>query len=297
MISSIWTRADVFFKVLPTKDFPQKGKKSKGGKESKQRITVAFFVGADVEKVGKPIVIQRSKTYIASAADKLSEVMYFVADSKTWMQVEIMENILETLNHQMVKEGRNVILFLDNATVHPTSLVDKFSNIKIVFLPKNTTSCLQPLSAGNIQSFKSKYRKKLMHYVIARVRENLLVSEIANQIDVPEAIEWVVKARKEVNAEKIKNCFAKCGFTEETSEIEDDIVDEEFNALFKDLADLDCQTTLEEYIDFDVETCTLVPEINSDTVDWRVSSVQKCVAEYLRKESRKDDDDDDDVTC
>ena len=136
-----------------------------------------------------------------------------------------------------------------------------------------------------------------MHYVIARVRENLLVSEIANQIDVPEAIEWVVKARKEVNAEKIKNCFAKCGFTEETSEIEDDIVDEEFNALFKDLADLDCQTTVEEYIDFDVETCTLVPEINSDTVDWRVSSVQKCVAEYLRKESRKDDDDDDDVAC
>ena len=223
--------------------------------------------------------------------------MYFVADSKTWMQVEIMENILETLNHQMVKEGRNVILFLDNATVHPTSLVDKFSNIKVVFLPKNTTSCLQPLSAGNIQSFKSKYRKKLMHYVIARVRENLLVSETANQIDVPEAIEWVVKARKEVNAEKIKNCFAKCGFTEETSEIEDDIVDEEFNALFKDLTDLDCQTTVEEYIDFDVETCTLVPEINSDTVDWRVSSVQKCVAEYLRKESRKDDDDDDDVTC
>ena len=46
-----------FFKALPTKDFPQKGKKSKGGKESKQRITVAFFVGADVEKVGKPIVI------------------------------------------------------------------------------------------------------------------------------------------------------------------------------------------------------------------------------------------------
>ena len=28
--------------------------------------------------------------------------------------------------------------------------------------------------------------------------------------------------------------------------------------------------------------------INSDTVDWRVSSVQKCMAEYLSKESGKD---------
>ena len=33
------------------------------------------------------------------------------------MQVEIMEKFLETLNRQMVKEERNVILFLENATV------------------------------------------------------------------------------------------------------------------------------------------------------------------------------------
>ena len=86
---------------------------------------------------------------LASATDKLSEVMYF-ADSKSWMQVEIMEKVLETMNRQMVKEERNVILVLDNAIVHPTSLVDKFTNIKVVFLPKNTTSRLQPLNAGII---------------------------------------------------------------------------------------------------------------------------------------------------
>ena len=121
-------------------------------------------------------MIWRNKTprcfQLASAADKLGEVMYF-ADSKSWMQVEIMEKVLETLN-QMVKEERNVILFLDNATVHPISLVDKFSNIEVLFLPKNTVSRLQPLDTGIIQSFKSKYRKKLMRYVIARVIEDIL---------------------------------------------------------------------------------------------------------------------------
>ena len=108
------------FLKLPTKGVAQKGKKSKGGKKSKQRITVVFFVSADGEKVGKPIVIWQNKTprcfQLASATDKLSEVMYF-ADSKSWMQVEIMEKFLETLNRQMVKEERNVILFLENATV------------------------------------------------------------------------------------------------------------------------------------------------------------------------------------
>ena len=45
-----------------------------------------------------------------------------------------------------------------------------------------------------------------------------------------------------------------------------------------------------------------MPAINSDKVDWRVNSVEKCVAEYLCKESGKDDmevvssDDDDDDT-
>ena len=45
-----------FFKALSAKSLAQKGKKAKGGKRSKQRITVAFFVKADGEKVGKTIV-------------------------------------------------------------------------------------------------------------------------------------------------------------------------------------------------------------------------------------------------
>ena len=43
--------------------------------------------------------------------------------------------------------------------------------------------------------------------------------------------------------------------------------------------------TQEEYIDFDIEVCTSYPEINSDEVDWKVSSVNKCVREYLNKEA------------
>ena len=84
-------------------------------------------------------------------AHKLIEVMHFT-DSKSWMQVEIMEKVLETLNHQMLQEESNVILFLDNATVHRTSLVDKFSKIKVVFLPKNTTSCLQMLESFKVSN-------------------------------------------------------------------------------------------------------------------------------------------------
>ena len=276
-----------FFKALPEQGLAQKGKKTKGGKKSKQRITAAFFVSADGGKVGKPIVIWRSKKprcfQLASASDKLAEVSYF-DDSKSWMQVEIMEKVLDTLNHQMRKQGRKVILFLDNATVHPTSLIDICSYIKIAFLPKNTTSRLQPLDAGIIQSFKTKYRKKFMRYVIARINDDLTASEITKGIDILQAITWVADSWKEVSVETIKNCFAKCGITDQIGQDEDDLVDEEFNSIFNELVDPECDVTVEECADFDVETCSSLPPINFDMVDWRVSSVKACVTEYLQKE-------------
>ena len=100
----------------------------------------------------------------------------------------------------------------------------------------------------------------------------------------------------------IKNCFAKCGITEQASEDEDDIVDEEFNAFFNELADSECEITAAEYVDFNVKICCFLPAINSSMVDWRVSSVKACLTEYLRKEfidlnglvSDNDDKDDDD---
>ena len=137
------------------------------------------------------------------------------------MQVEIMEKVFDILDFLMRKEGGNVILFLDNAAVHPTSFIDMYSNIKIVFLPKNKTSHLQPLDAGITQSFKTKYRKKLMLYVIARINGDLFASEI--DTDILQAITRVVDAWNEVSVEIIKNYFGTYHIIEQTSEDKDDM--------------------------------------------------------------------------
>ena len=276
-------KSSCFFKSLPAKGLAQKGKKAKGWEKVKAEDYCCIFCKCRWRKIGKPIVIWRSKKLrcfrLARALNKHTEVSYF-DDSKSLMQTG---KVLDTLNFQMRKEKKNVILFLDNATVHPTSLIDMYSNIKIVFLPKNTTSRLQLLDPGIIQSFKTKYQKKLMGYVIARVNDDVFASEIAKSIDILQAITWVADAWKEVSVETIKNCFTNCGITGQTSEDEDEIVGEKFNTLFNKLADSECDMT-EEDINFDVETCSSLPAINSDMVDYRVSSVKACVTEYFRKE-------------
>ena len=86
---------------------------------------------------------------------------------------------------------------------------------------------------------------------------------------------WIADAWKEASVETIKNCSEECSIIEETSEDEDDIVDEEFNALFNELADSKCDMKAEEYVDSDVETCSSLSAINSNMVDWRVSSIFK----------------------
>jgi len=89
-LENIWNmdESGCFFKALPEKGLVEKGKQAKGGKKSKQRLTVAFFVNAAGEKVDQPIVISKSK--LPRCFKKLknpsrpANVHYF-SNPKSWM--------------------------------------------------------------------------------------------------------------------------------------------------------------------------------------------------------------------
>ena len=61
----------LFFKALPEKGLAEKTKKSKGGKKSKQRMTVMFIVASDGSFVFEPTVIWRSKLPLALSPLKM----------------------------------------------------------------------------------------------------------------------------------------------------------------------------------------------------------------------------------
>ena len=101
---------------------------------------------------------------------------------------------------------------MDNSPCHPESLREQYSNVKVVFLSKNTSSRLQSLDAGIIRNFKLNYRKKLLRFVISRINDNVKATDIIQEVDVLKAISWIKSAWGEASEETIVNCFKKCGF-------------------------------------------------------------------------------------
>ena len=110
---------------------------TKGINKTKQRITVAFFVSTDGGKVGKPIIIWKSKKprcfKRANAASKPGHASYF-ADAKSWMQIDIMEKVLQKLNNIMKLENRKILWFLDNPLVHPETWRGNTITLKLYFI-------------------------------------------------------------------------------------------------------------------------------------------------------------------
>ena len=197
------------------------------------------------------------------------------------MTSEISETVLFKLNRKLVFENRKVILFLDNATYNPEPMEDKFSNIKIVFLPKSTTSRLQPLDAGIIRNFKVKYRKSLVKYVLWRINDNASTIEIVQDVNILMAIRWVQRAWKDVTTSTVK----RRGFRKGDDELMEDVdVDEEFSDLVKELSS---DVSPEEYVDFDVELATVEPGIKIDTLGSRQKSCAECIDSVINSAFRQ----------
>ena len=169
-------------------------------------------------------------------------------------------------------------MFWDNATCHPETAQAGLKNIKLVFLPKNTTSRLQPLDAGIIRNFKHKYRKLLVRYVVSQIDDGKTASQIIEEVHVLKAITWLQTAWKSVVPETIKHCFETCVFDVGNTLVVNEEIDTEFQELFVQISD---ETAIDEYIDFDFVIVTSEPAVNTQNVDWRQESREISIAEVI----------------
>ena len=128
------------FRRTPSKTMKIKGEDCKGGKKAKERLTVCLLVNM-LGKFETPLVIGKSAHPRAFKHVKSLPVVWR-CNKSAWMTSNLFEEMIARFNEKMRREGRHVLLFLDNAPCHPKLT---FSNVKLVFFPANMTTHAQPL--------------------------------------------------------------------------------------------------------------------------------------------------------
>ena len=170
-------------------------------------MTVAFIVNAARGKK-TPIVIGASENprCFKGLYKTLLPVKYF-SQKKAWMSSEILDKILTSINRKLSSQSRTVLLLMDNLVCHHEQFNNKYSNVKIIFLPPNTTSKLKPLDLGIIQNFNTHYRHFLLLFVLAKFDQCNNASEVAKSVNLLIAIRWIARAWEEVSAITIFKCY------------------------------------------------------------------------------------------
>ncbi|KAK3925700.1 Tigger transposable element-derived protein 4 [Frankliniella fusca] len=84
----------------------------------------------------------------------------YASQVNSWMTTEECTRWLDKPNNKIRIQKRNIVLLFDNCPAHPAHV--QLSDVKLVFLPKNTTSMLQPMDHGITRNVKHYYRTRLV---------------------------------------------------------------------------------------------------------------------------------------
>ncbi|XP_052271459.1 tigger transposable element-derived protein 4-like [Dreissena polymorpha] len=284
----------LFFRDTTRKSYHFKETELAGGKRSKERITVALCASMTGEKL-PPLVIGKSakpRCFGKIKTEKLP-VMYR-NNKKAWMNTELMKEWLKSVDQKMRRQGRKVLLFLDNAPSHPKI---SLQNVKIVFFPANTTSLSQPMDQGIIQTLKLKYRKRQLQYILTQMENDKVGSHVLQQISILDAIYWINGSWKDIEVSTIQKCFARCGFAM-TIEKTDDKIDEDSDIDEDDvpLAVLKMSNELSgvSFSDLvEMDKCAPVCETETSGIDWEENAAD--ILKSLKSSENVDENDEDEV--
>ena len=235
-------------------------------KKAKQRFMIAFIANAAGGKESAIVIWKAEKTRCFKGIDVSKLPVKYFSQLNAWMTGKILDEVLTKLNHHLSSCSPSIVLLMDNAGCHPHELKGKYSNIKILFLPPNTTSQIQPL---DLRIIKVHYRKLLLRFVLSKIDQtNDTASQIVKSVSVLTAIRWVAEAWDSVKEETIMKCFTKSGingssFSIVSSACEnedpfDDVEDqEELHGLVDQISPSATNCPVEEYIigEDDVPTC------------------------------------------
>ena len=154
----------------------------------KQRATIALITNVIVHKKAVAVIWKSAKPRCFKPTNMDSLPVQYYHQPKAWVSVDIRKMILRKLNHRMNTQYCKIALLMDNVGCHPQCcLTDHFSNIRVIFLPPNTSK-LQLLDSGILYNFKVHYHTTFLHFVLSKIDTCDTTSEKSDSVSILQAI-------------------------------------------------------------------------------------------------------------
>ncbi|CAG8755996.1 13010_t:CDS:2, partial [Gigaspora rosea] len=228
----------------------------------KTRVTVLLCSNSTGSDKLRPLVIGTSKKPRSFNGINISQLpVTYRNNKKAWMRTDIWEKWLKFIDKGFRIQGRQVLLLVDNASSHtapetsnPTEVQDDteesaledssakeieeireqprerrisdklyLTNVTVHFLLPLTTAHLQPMDAGIIKSFKSKYKNIYCRYLLNQFEKN----KEQRKLTIRKAIDFISDAWEEVSETTIRNCWKTTRIMSEMNEPEESESDDE----------------------------------------------------------------------
>ena len=209
---------EVYYKMLPDKLLSVKSDEhcKEGFKAIKERLTLLLAVNATGSHKLKPLCIGKSRSLRCFHHVNMKALLFDYANSKNaWMTDDIFEECFKnkfvpTVRKHLrsLKLPEKALLLLDNCPAYPPAavLTSRDGQIKVAYLPKNTTSLIQELDQGIIATFKKNYRSELISNIVSGDKS---VTELLKLMSLKDFFYFGAAAWRLITARTIKGCWMR----------------------------------------------------------------------------------------
>lgn len=210
----------LFWKKMPNRTFLSKSERTAPGfKVAKDRVSLLLCANASGDCKIKPMMIYRSQNPRALKGKNKEQLpIFWRANSKAWVTSALFQDWFQSCFINEVKTylasqnlAFKVLLLIDNAPGHPSSLIGTSPNVEVFFLPPNTTSLIQPLDQGVIAAFKAYYTRHSFKRILNSIECNSeeTITSSWKKFTIADCIADIDASWQEMKPSSINACWRK----------------------------------------------------------------------------------------
>ncbi|XP_066975445.1 tigger transposable element-derived protein 1-like [Macrobrachium rosenbergii] len=190
-----------------------------GHKAGKERLTLLFGANASGDLNLKPLLVYLAENPRAFKGIFKSQLpVIWKSNKKAWVTLMVFkdwfnDHFVPAVERYCASKGLpfKVLLVLDSTPGHPANLSNMHPKVKVVYLPPNTTSLIQPMDQGVIANFKAYYLRRTIRSALRAVEGNkeLTLKEFWKGYNIADAVKNIARAWDEIKVTILNGAWKK----------------------------------------------------------------------------------------